>query len=99
MRPEVVLLDEPAAGLSAAETAVLITTVKALAAAGLAVVLVEHNLPVVYGVADEVTVLDQGSVLAHGAPSEVAADPKVISVYLGRRETASRQRQLETSEA
>jgi ABC-type branched-subunit amino acid transport system ATPase component len=98
MRPEVVLLDEPAAGLSPAETVVLISTVKALAAAGLGVVLVEHNLPVVYGVADEVTVLDQGSVLAHGTPSEVASDPRVISVYLGRRETAVRERLLQTSE-
>jgi branched-chain amino acid transport system ATP-binding protein len=83
-RPSVVLLDEPAAGLSAAENAVLIAAITNMAAAGLVVIIVEHNLPVVYGVADEITVLHQGLVLAHGTPEQVNQNPEVIEAYLGR---------------
>jgi ABC-type branched-subunit amino acid transport system ATPase component len=84
LEPKLVLLDEPAAGLSVAETEVLKENVRRMARAGLSVLLVEHNLPVVFDVADHVTVLDQGEVLASGTPESVSADPEVIRVYLGR---------------
>jgi ABC-type branched-subunit amino acid transport system ATPase component len=84
LEPRLVLLDEPAAGLSAAELTVLKDTVRAMAHGGLGVLLVEHNLPVVFDVADRVTVLNEGEVIASGTPAEVAADPSVLRVYLGR---------------
>jgi ABC-type branched-subunit amino acid transport system ATPase component len=84
LTPKVVLLDEPAAGLSVAEAETLKDAVRTLAKAGVGVLLVEHNLPVVFDLADHVTVLDQGIVLSEGKPSGVARDPEVIRVYLGR---------------
>ena len=83
-RPSVVLLDEPAAGLSEGETVILIKAITSMATAGLVVIIVEHNLPVVYGVAHEITVLHQGLVLAHGTPEEVNQNPEVVEAYLGR---------------
>ena len=85
LKPTVLLFDEPAAGLSVVEAEVLKDVIRSLAASGLPVLLVEHNLPVVFGVADKVTVLHQGEVLASGTPAEVGADPEVSRVYLGRR--------------
>jgi branched-chain amino acid transport system permease protein len=79
----VVLLDEPAAGLSLAEVEVLTRVVRRLASEGLIVLLVEHNLPIVFDLADVVTVMDQGSVIAHGLPEEISANADVIRVYLG----------------
>ncbi|HWL37802.1 MAG TPA: ATP-binding cassette domain-containing protein [Frankiaceae bacterium] len=79
----VLLLDEPAAGMSAAETARLAALLRDLAAAGRAVLLVEHNVRFVAAVADRVTVLAEGRVLAEGTPDEVRANPAVHDVYLG----------------
>jgi branched-chain amino acid transport system permease protein len=86
--PTLLLLDEPAAGLSVAEAEVLTQAVRSLARSGMSVLLVEHNLPVVFDVADTVTVLHEGAVLAAGQPGEVSADPEVVRVYLGTREPA-----------
>jgi ABC-type branched-subunit amino acid transport system ATPase component len=85
LQPTFLLLDEPAAGLSLGEVEVLKGAVRQLAQSGLGVLLVEHNLPVVFDLADEVTVLHQGQVIAHGKPAEVSADPEVVRVYLGRQ--------------
>ena len=63
---------------------VLINAITSMATAGLVVIIVEHNLPVVYGVANEITVLHQGLVLAHGTPEEVNQNPEVVEAYLGR---------------
>ncbi|MBK9178621.1 MAG: ABC transporter ATP-binding protein [Acidimicrobiales bacterium] len=82
-RPRVLLLDEPASGLSAAETGALTPLLRSLAADGLAVVLVEHDVGLVAEVCDVVHVLDAGRVLASGPPAEVRADPRVIAAYLG----------------
>ena len=84
-QPIFLLLDEPAAGLSIAEVEVLESAVRQLAQNGLGVLLVEHNLPVVFDLADEVTVLHQGQVIARGTPAEVSGDPEVVRVYLGRK--------------
>jgi ABC-type branched-subunit amino acid transport system ATPase component/ABC-type branched-subunit amino acid transport system permease subunit len=80
---QVVLLDEPAAGMSAAERARLSTVLRRLAGNGLAVLLVEHDMRLVGEVADRVTVLDVGRVVATGTPQEVRDDPAVRRAYLG----------------
>jgi ABC-type branched-subunit amino acid transport system ATPase component len=83
-RPRVLLLDEPSSGLDARETAELAAVLARLPAEhGAAVVLVEHDVEMVLGVAHEVTVLDFGRVIARGAPAEVRADPAVQAAYLG----------------
>ncbi len=77
------LLDEPAAGMSAAERSRLAGVLRALAGNGVAVLLVEHDMRLVGAVADRVTVLDQGRVLAVGTPEQVRRDPAVRRAYLG----------------
>lgn len=77
------LLDEPAAGLTQQEQGVLATQIKVLANTGVGVLLVEHHFHLVRQLCDDVTVLDGGSNLTQGTPEEVAADPLVISSYLG----------------
>ncbi|GAA3521087.1 branched-chain amino acid ABC transporter permease/ATP-binding protein [Aeromicrobium panaciterrae] len=82
--PSVILLDEPAAGLGSAESNELAELVRSLADVwGIAVVLVEHNIDLVLSVSDEVTVLAEGRVLAHGSPHEIRQDSAVIEAYLG----------------
>jgi ABC-type branched-subunit amino acid transport system ATPase component/ABC-type branched-subunit amino acid transport system permease subunit len=79
----VLLLDEPAAGMSAGERAVLRHVLRRLAGNGIAVMLVEHDMTLVNAVADRVTVLDAGKVIASGRPGDVRADPAVQRAYLG----------------
>jgi branched-chain amino acid transport system ATP-binding protein len=83
-RPRVMLLDEPAAGLNDAETAELAQLLRAVRANGVTVVVVEHNMSLVMGVADEVIVLDAGSIVARGAPAEIQRNPRVVEAYVGR---------------
>ncbi|HYY61981.1 MAG TPA: branched-chain amino acid ABC transporter ATP-binding protein/permease, partial [Burkholderiales bacterium] len=82
-RPAVLLLDEPAAGLSHHDKAGLATLLRRIADSGVAVVLVEHDMPVVMGISDTVLVLDAGVVIAAGAPAVVQRDPAVRKAYLG----------------
>ena len=79
----VLLLDEPAAGMTSEERARLAVVLRSLAARGAAVLLVEHDMRLVGQVADRVTVLDVGRVLARGTPEEVRMDPAVRHAYLG----------------
>ena len=81
--PAVLLLDEPAAGLSEADTAKLGGLLQKLARAGLAVVLVEHDMSLVMSISDEVVVLDAGRRIAAGTPAVVRNDPAVKAAYLG----------------
>lgn len=84
MHPSVILLDEPAAGLSSAESAELARVVRRLADEwGMAVLVVEHDMNFVMGVCDEVIVLDFGRLIAAGSPDAVRNNPDVIAAYLG----------------
>lgn len=80
--PELLLLDEPASGLSDAEMTELGDIARALTAR-MSVMLVEHRMDLVMRVCDEITVLDFGTVIAHGTPDEVRDDPAVLAAYLG----------------
>lgn len=79
-----VLLDEPGAGLGGADMEALLRLLVQLRDDGVAVVLIEHHMDLVMGVANEIVVLEGGRALAHGTPSEIRADPRVIEAYLGR---------------
>jgi branched-chain amino acid transport system permease protein len=85
--PRVVLLDEPAAGLDEASLNELRALLLSLREAGATIVIIEHNVQFVLGVADHVQVLELGRVLATGAPDEIRANPDVIRSYLGRNVT------------
>jgi ABC-type branched-subunit amino acid transport system ATPase component len=83
----VVLLDEPAAGLDTDESAEFGAHVRAIAASGLAVLLIDHDINLVADVCDRVYVMDYGAVIASGTPQDVLADPAVHTAYLGSETT------------
>ena len=83
LRPAFLLLDEPAAGLSAEEIRRLGELIKAISRAGTGVLLVEHHADLIFDICDRVTVLNLGKVLAAGTPAEIRAHREVVSAYLG----------------
>jgi branched-chain amino acid transport system ATP-binding protein len=83
--PKLLLLDEPTAGMNPEETRKLTDFVRTLRTKlGLTVLLIEHDMKVVMGISDRVTVLDHGEKIAEGSPTEVRADSRVVEAYLGR---------------
>jgi branched-chain amino acid transport system ATP-binding protein len=90
-RPKLLLLDEPAAGLNLAETAAIGYLIRKIAASGVTVLLVEHNMRLVMEISDRVLVLDRGQLLADGTAAEVRADPQVVRAYLGTRADTAKE--------
>ncbi len=82
LRPSVLLLDEPAAGVPSAETEIILNVIENLPG-DIAVLIIEHDMDLVFRFAKKITVLVQGAVLVEGTPAEIAADARVREVYLG----------------
>jgi branched-chain amino acid transport system ATP-binding protein len=89
MRPKILLLDEPAAGMSPPELDWLTVTINDLRSSGLAILLVEHHMRLVMGVCDRISVLNFGNKIAEGTPSSISKDPEVITAYLGRENSSA----------
>ena len=92
LRPSILLLDEPAAGLNRSDKQQLAKLLRRIADAGMGVVLIEHDMSLVMGISDRVIVLDAGKCLAEGRPEAVRNDPSVIAAYLGGGEFETRPR-------
>jgi branched-chain amino acid transport system ATP-binding protein len=84
LSPKVLLLDEPAAGVPSSESGIVISVVERLPAE-IAVLIIEHDMDLVFRLARRITVLVQGRILVEGPPEEIATDPRVRQVYLGER--------------
>ena len=97
-RPRVLLLDEPAAGLTAADKEHLKTVLRGFADAGMAVVLVEHDMSLVMGLCDHIVVLDAGRCIATGEPRAIRNDARVRAAYLGGSSIGSRGRTRDIAE-
>ena len=81
--PRLILLDEPAAGLNTSEAFELAAYLRRVRARGITILVVEHNMAFVLGLADSVVVLDRGQKIAEGPPDSIRRDPGVIAAYLG----------------
>ena len=89
LKPQLLMLDEPAAGLGAPDKRRLAALLRRIAEAGVGIVLIEHDMSLVMGISDQIVVLDAGREIAQGAPEAVRRDPAVIKAYLGEGAFAS----------
>jgi branched-chain amino acid transport system ATP-binding protein len=84
-QPKLLLLDEVMAGLTPTEVNEIVGVIRAIRDAGVTVLLIEHVMQAVMSLSDDIYVLNQGRIIAHGGPREIASNPQVIEAYLGRR--------------
>jgi len=90
--PKLLLLDEPAAGMDPVESQELMRLIKEIQNQGITIMLVEHNMKLVMGICDRLVVLNYGAKIAEGKPKEIAQDPDVIHIYLGKKQDHLGQR-------
>ncbi|MEU1166950.1 ATP-binding cassette domain-containing protein [Streptomyces sp. NPDC005921] len=91
-RPDLLLLDEPASGLRLGERQILADLLRELHDRGITMLLIEHDVSMVMSLADRITVLDLGKVIAEGTPEAVSRDPQVVSAYLGQESSDAASR-------
>ncbi|MEI6502610.1 MAG: ATP-binding cassette domain-containing protein, partial [Armatimonadota bacterium] len=86
LKPRLLLLDEPAAGLTTRETETLGELIRRIAATGLTTLLIEHDMSLIMSVCEQVAVLEQGRLLALDTPQAIQVNPQVVAAYLGEDE-------------
>ena len=84
-QPRLLLLDEVMAGLTPTEVNEIVAVIKSIRDAGVTILLIEHVMQAVMSLSDDIYVLNQGRIIAHGSPRDIASNPQVVEAYLGSR--------------